>query len=66
MGVVGRGVIHRQVVNGALWRLPTGAPWRDLSERYGPWQTVCSYAPVDTPQGAPCTPRTAVCQLGRS
>ncbi|MFC8717738.1 IS5 family transposase [Kitasatospora sp. NPDC057198] len=31
---------HRQVVNGVLWRLRTGAPWRDLPERYGPWQTV--------------------------
>ncbi|MFD8997875.1 IS5 family transposase [Streptomyces abikoensis] len=32
---------HRQVVNGVLWRLWTGAPWRDPPERYGPWQTVC-------------------------
>ncbi|MFI1770014.1 IS5 family transposase [Streptomyces sp. NPDC020800] len=31
---------HRQVVNGVLWRLRTGAPWGDLPERYGPWQTV--------------------------
>ncbi|MEV3932896.1 IS5 family transposase [Streptomyces sp. NPDC049944] len=31
---------HRQVVNGVLWRLRTGAPWRDLPDRYGPWQTV--------------------------
>lgn len=31
---------HRLVVNGILWRLGTGAPWRDLPERYGPWQTV--------------------------
>ncbi|GLW59587.1 hypothetical protein Kpho01_75970 [Kitasatospora phosalacinea] len=31
---------HRQVVNGVLWRLRTGAPWRDLPEQYGPWQTV--------------------------
>jgi transposase len=30
----------RQVVNGILWKLATGAPWRDLPERYGPWQTV--------------------------
>ncbi len=30
---------HRQVLNGILWRLRTGAPWRDLPERYGPWQT---------------------------
>lgn len=31
---------HQQAINGALWRLRTGAPWRDLPERYGPWQTV--------------------------
>lgn len=31
---------HRPVVNGILWILHTGAPWRDLPERYGPWQTV--------------------------
>ncbi len=30
---------HRQVVNGILWMLRTGSPWRDLPERYGPWQT---------------------------
>jgi transposase len=28
------------VVNGILWILRTGAPWRDLPERYGPWTTV--------------------------
>lgn len=32
---------HRQVINGILWKLRTGAPWRDLPERYGPWRT-CS------------------------
>lgn len=31
---------HRRLVNGILWKLRTGAPWRDLPERYGPWQTV--------------------------
>lgn len=30
----------RQLLNGMLWILRTGAPWRDLPERYGPWQTV--------------------------
>jgi transposase len=30
---------HRTVVNGILWKLRTGAPWRDLPSRYGPWQT---------------------------
>ena len=27
----------RTVVEGILWRLATGAPWRDLPERFGPW-----------------------------
>ena len=30
----------RPIVNGILWVLHTGAPWRDLPERYGPWETV--------------------------
>ena len=30
---------HRTVVNGILWKRRTGAPWRDLPERYGSWQT---------------------------
>jgi transposase len=30
---------HRTVINGILWKSRTGAPWRDLPERYGPWQT---------------------------
>ena len=31
---------HRRVLNAILWILRTGAPWRDLPERYGPWQTA--------------------------
>jgi transposase len=27
------------VLNGIIWRLRTGAPWRDIPSRYGPWQT---------------------------
>ncbi|MGW6505940.1 IS5 family transposase [Nonomuraea angiospora] len=30
----------RQLIDGIRWRLRTGAPWRDVPERYGPWQTV--------------------------
>ena len=33
---------HRRIFNGILWLLRTGAPWRDLPERYGAWQTVAS------------------------
>jgi transposase len=32
-------VNHRKVINGILWKVRTGAPWRDLPERYRPWQT---------------------------
>src|SRR5215204_4719379 len=33
---------HRPIVNVLLCRLRTGAPWRDLPERFGPWRTVYS------------------------
>jgi transposase len=36
----GRWRDHRQVLNGIVWRTRTGAPWRDVPERYGPWQTL--------------------------
>lgn len=33
-------VDDRRVINGILWRLRTGAPWRDVPERYGPRTTL--------------------------
>ena len=30
----------RRMLDGIFWILHTGAPWRDLPERFGPWQTV--------------------------
>jgi len=36
----GRWRDHRPIVNGMVWRLRTGAPWRDLPGACGPWQTV--------------------------
>jgi transposase len=30
----------RLIIDAILWKLATGAPWRDLPERYGPWQSV--------------------------
>lgn len=31
---------HRTMMNAMVWILRTGAPWRDLPEKYGPWQSV--------------------------
>ena len=30
----------RMVLNGMLWIMRTGAPWRDVPEWFGPWETV--------------------------
>lgn len=31
---------HRPIVNGIVWIARSGAPWRDIPERYGPWETI--------------------------
>lgn len=31
---------RRLVMNAILWILRTGAPWRDLPEEFGPWQSI--------------------------
>ncbi len=36
----GRWNDHRTVINGILFRVRTGIPWRDLRERCGSWKTV--------------------------
>ncbi|MFH9016654.1 IS5 family transposase [Streptomyces sp. NPDC017943] len=36
----GRWSDHRRVINGFLYRVRTGVQWRDLPERFGPWETV--------------------------
>ena len=33
---------HRLIVDALLWLAKTGAPWRDLPERFGPWRTVAT------------------------
>jgi len=33
---------HRLMVEGMLWILRTGAPWRDLPKEYGPHSTVAT------------------------
>lgn len=34
---------NQEMLNGMMWILRTGAPWRDLPEPYGPWQSVYHY-----------------------
>lgn len=36
----GRWNDHRTTLNGMFWVLNSGAPWRDLPERYGKWQSI--------------------------
>ncbi|MET8312429.1 IS5 family transposase [Micromonospora sp. NPDC005173] len=36
----GRWGDHRRMINGILFRIRTGVPWRDLPERFGNWKTV--------------------------
>ena len=31
---------HRLMINGILWVLSDGGRWRNLPERFGPWQSV--------------------------
>ena len=31
---------NRIIFNGIVWIARSGAPWRDLPDRYGPWETV--------------------------
>ncbi|MFC8078730.1 transposase [Streptomyces sp. NPDC057307] len=31
---------QRQLIDGIRWRARTGAPWRDVPERYRPWDRV--------------------------
>lgn len=30
----------RNFINAVVWIAKTGAPWRDLPERFGPWKTI--------------------------
>ncbi|MBX6330122.1 MAG: transposase [Pseudolabrys sp.] len=31
---------NRNIINGILWCLRTGAPWRDVPEEYGNWNSI--------------------------
>ena len=49
---------RRQVINGIRWRIRTGAPWRDIPARYGPWETctACSAPGSATAPGRRSSP----------
>ena len=36
----GRWRDHRQVIEAIAWKYRTGSPWREIPERFGPWQTA--------------------------
>src|SRR3712207_9100323 len=36
----GRWRDHRQVIEAIAWKYRTGSPWREVPERFGPWQTA--------------------------
>lgn len=40
------------MLNAILWKLRTGAPWRDLPERYGLWKTAHERLRLWTADGA--------------
>ncbi|MGV0870537.1 transposase [Corynebacterium kalidii] len=31
---------HRLAVEGMVWKYRTGAPWRDVPERFGRWNSI--------------------------
>jgi len=41
----------REVLNGILWVLRTGAPWKDMPSRYPPYQTCHRWFQTWTQQG---------------
>ncbi|MGW1989181.1 transposase [Embleya sp. NPDC001921] len=36
----GRCVDHRAMIDAVAWKYENGCPWRELPDRFGPWQTV--------------------------
>lgn len=34
---------HRLAVEGMVWKDRTGAPWRDVSERFGTWNSISKW-----------------------
>ena len=41
VAATGRRALNRRVqVNGIRWRIRVGCPWRDVPQRFGPWQSL--------------------------
>lgn len=36
-------VSPRLMMDGILWRLRSGSPWRDMPDEFGPWKTVYNH-----------------------
>jgi transposase len=45
---------HRTIVEAVVYRFRTGIAWRDLPERFGPWQTGRNPANDATPEVVGC------------
>ncbi|MGM1061388.1 transposase [Saccharothrix sp. Mg75] len=57
---------HRQAIEGIAYKYPVGVPWREVPERFGPWQTLYErfgHRTRDQPQAH--DPRTAPHRLER-
>ncbi|WP_374273519.1 transposase [Actinoplanes sp. M2I2] len=51
---------RRMVINAIRWRVRTGSLWRDMPERYGPWETAYGFgADGSCRYPAPAAPATA-------
>ena len=37
---IGQGLNLRRFISGVVWLMRTGAPWRDVPERYGAWNSI--------------------------
>ena len=32
----------RDIIEGIIWKIRVGSPWRDIPPEFGPWQTIFS------------------------
>lgn len=53
-------VDRRAVVEATAWRFRTGAPWRDVPERFGNWNTLYKNFNLWAKQGGVCSSRSSL------